>query len=121
MSELSALLQNPQVYYLNQVVIEDVVAQLRKDLDTIELEVVWEVGETPYQSVYKALFPVVDYLMEKNPERLFQLFYRIDIPEHIVRNVLLGSVEDLCETYCDLILNRELQKVIIRRYYAQSL
>lgn len=57
------------------------------------------------------------YLLERDFERLLQALYRIDVPEQRFKEALVAA-EDPAATITDLILQRELQKVKTRRWYA---
>lgn len=119
MDALSEQLANLEPFKLEHRIIQQVVAQLQKDFDDIIVEVELNDTETPYVQLKRQVMPIIDWLLEKRPERLFSLFYRIDIPEHKVKQLLIATDEiDICEAYTDLILNRELQKVITRNFYS---
>lgn len=119
MDELTRQLSNLAPFKLEQSIIRQVVAQLDKDLNDLRLEVEFTGKGTPYDELSAQLKPIIAWLLEKYPEKLFALFYRIDIPEGRVRQLLLHA-EDPVQAYTDLILDRELQKVIIRNFYSAS-
>ncbi|MES2628087.1 MAG: hypothetical protein V4616_03875 [Bacteroidota bacterium] len=121
MDALTAQLANPEPFKLQHRIIQQVVAQLQKDFDDIVIDVTLSGDESPYDQLRREIRPVVDWLLEKRPERLFTLFYRIDIPEQRVKQLMASSDEvDIVDEYTDLILDRELQKVIIRNFYSGS-
>lgn len=51
-------------------------------------------------------------LLEKNPEEFFQLLYRIDIPEHRLKQVL--EKEDALAQLAAMVYQRQLQKIKTR-------
>lgn len=118
MDTLSTQLANLDSFKLEHRIISQVVAQLQKDFDDIIVDVELKPEESPYVQLKRQLIPIIDWLLEKRPERLFSLFYRIDIPEQVVKSLLVDSQTDLVEAYTDQILNRELQKVITRNFYS---
>ena len=121
MSTLNDYLARIESFKLEHPIVRQVINQIQKDFDDIAIEVELEDREeSPYEQLRKQLRPVIDWLMEKRPERLFALFYRIDIPEQTVKRIMTGGGEgDVVEQCTDLILQRELQKVIVRNYYSQ--
>lgn len=121
MDELSTQLANLEPFKLQHPVIQQVIAQLQKDLDDIRVEVELTPDETPYIQMKRQLIPVIDWLLQERPERLFTLFYRIDIPEQKVKALMIEDDIDIVEAYTDLILVRELQKVVTRNYYSSGL
>ncbi len=121
MDKLATILADVEPFKLNYKIIEQVVAQLQKDFDDIEVKVEITDNGNPYLQLCQAVVPIVDWLLEKRPERLFALFYRIDIPEQTVKALLVDPEVSIAQAYTDLILNRELQKVIIRNFYSNQL
>lgn len=119
MDALTEQLSNLEPFKIQHTIIRQVVAQIQKDFDDIVVEVELNDNETPYVQLKRQIYPIIDWLMEKRPERLFALFYRIDIPEQTVKRLLTGDDENLVDAYTDLILQRELQKVIVRNFYSK--
>ncbi len=119
MSSLNEQLAKIESFKLEHRIIKQVVEQIKKDFDDVRVEVKIGKDGSPYEQLKKQIYPIIEWMFEKRPERLFALFYRIDIPEHRVKQLLHGDVEgDVVEQYTDLILQRELQKVIIRNFYS---
>lgn len=99
--------------------LQEVVAQLNKDFQLNGFEVTFSgKGETAYQELTVELVPLIEYLLEKQPERFWNLLYCIDLNESKVKKALFGTDSDSIQQLTDLILKRELQKVVIRRHYA---
>jgi hypothetical protein len=65
--------------------------------------------------------PVIDYMLEYQTERFWSLLYGIDLNESKVREALFGEDVNTLQLLTDLILKRELQKVVIRNHYAGRL
>lgn len=101
--------------------LRDVVAQINKDfrLQGFDVEFSGE-GETAYRELSEQLKPVIEYMLENQTEKFWNLIYGIDLNEHKVRRILFGDdlEADAIGQLTDLILKRELQKVVIRLYYS---
>ncbi|MBI1287855.1 MAG: hypothetical protein GC178_09780 [Flavobacteriales bacterium] len=101
--------------------LQEVVAQINKDfrLQGFDVEFSGE-GETAYQELTDQLKPVIEYMLENQTETFWNLIYGIDLSESKVRRILFGNDENLdaIRELTDLILKRELQKVVIRYYYS---
>lgn len=101
--------------------LQDVVAQINKDfrLNGFEVEFSGE-GESAYKELTDQLIPVIDYMLEHQTETFWNLIYRIDLNETRVKQILFGEEEvtNAIGQLTDLILKRELQKVVIRHFYS---
>lgn len=76
--------------------------------------------ETAYVELFNQIRPLIEHLMEKNMGRLSNLLYSIDLSETKVRKILAGETATPSEELTELILERELQKVVIRTYYSMK-
>ena len=101
--------------------LEEVVVQINKDfrLQGFDVEFSGE-GETAYQKLTDQLKTVIEYMLENQTEKFWNLIYGIDLSERKVRQILFGKEEniDAIQELTDLILKRELQKVVIRLHYS---
>lgn len=101
--------------------LKEVVDQINKDfrLQGFDVEFSGE-GETAYQELTDQLKPVIEYMLENQTEKFWNLIYGIDLSESKVRRILFGDDEniDAIHELTDLILKRELQKVVIRLHYS---
>ena len=101
--------------------LQDVVAQINKDfrLNGFEVEFSGQ-GETAYKELSGQLAPVIDYMLEHQAEKFWNLIYSIDLNESKVKQILFGDdeMENAIGQLTDLILKRELQKVVIRHFYS---
>ncbi len=99
--------------------LSQVVAQINKDFQLNGFEVEFSgQGETAYQELTEQITPVIEYLIEKQPDRFWNLLYSIDLSENKVKKALFGAEPDSIQQLTDLILKRELQKVVIRNFYS---
>lgn len=113
LSELSA-------YYNRTDLLEKVVEQLKKDFNWFSFEITFKGDqESPYQELYKQILPLIDELLNDDYPKLIAMLYRIDLDEEFLnRKLKENSQADTDEVITDLILKRELQKVIIRDMYS---
>jgi len=61
----------------------------------------------------------VNTLNEQDPKRILNLLYRIDLPEEKVQSEMQISSLTFSELLAELIVKRELQKVIMKNYYSK--
>ena len=101
--------------------LQEVVAQINKDfrLNGFDVEFSGQ-GETAYEELSSQLAPVIDYMLEHQPDTFWNLIYSIDLNENKVKHILFGqeAISDAIGQLTDLILKRELQKVVIRNFYS---
>lgn len=68
------------------------------------------------EALLKWLTQVINYLLEKNFEKLLQAMYRIDISEEKFKSIF-SKEGNIAEELAQLVLDRELQKVYFRKRY----
>lgn len=99
--------------------LQEVVAQLNKDFQLNGFDVEFSgKGESAYQELTDQLVPVIEYMLENQAERFWNLLYSIDLNESKVKEALFGEDTNSIQLLTDLILKRELQKVVIRHFYS---
>ena len=110
------------IYYDQIELIEKVVLQLKKDFNWYNLDITFKTSkETAYQKLYKEILPLIEELLNDNYPKLKSLLNRIDVEEDFLNKKLRENPQaDTDEVITDLILKRELQKVIIRKLYSQK-
>ena len=69
-----------------------------------------------YNELVKELTRAIEYLIEKDFEKLMHILYRIDVSESKVKQVF-GLEQDVAKQIAMLIIEREKQKVITRAKY----
>jgi len=107
-------------YYNRVDLLEKVVEQIKKDFNWFSYEITF-VGnaESPYQELYSQILPLIEELLNDDYPKLMAMLYRIDIDEEFLNRQLKATAHaDTDEVITDLILKRELQKVIIRDMYS---
>lgn len=68
--------------------------------------------------LHQQLTKVINYLLDKDFNRLLNAMYRIDISEDKLKTALaIDPPDQVAPTIATLIIDRELQKVVTRRKY----
>lgn len=99
--------------------LQEVVTQLNRDFQLNGFEVEFSGRtESAYQELTRQLVPVIDYMLENQADRFWNLLYSIDLDETKVKDALFGKDTNSIQLLTDLILKRELQKVVIRNFYS---
>lgn len=119
MSEHFPSLSELSAYYHRIDLLEKVVEQVKKDFNWFNFEITFTgEKESPYQELYQQILPLIDSLLNDDYPKLMSMLYRIDIDEDFLNRQLKESAQaDTDEVITDLIIKRELQKVIIRGMY----
>lgn len=110
-----------QRYEQSVWLLQEVVGQINKDFRLQGFDVEFSgTGETAYRELSDQLKPVIEYMLENQTEKFWNLIYGIDLSESKVRRILFGTDQeiDAIKELTDLILKRELQKVVIRLHYS---
>lgn len=98
-----------------------VILQLEKDFQTSGLP--WDESiavAADYPELYRRLLPCIENLLERHFESLFQLLYRIDIPESFLkRSAQVFPEKTFPQQVTELIIMRELHKVILQQHYSK--
>ena len=97
--------------------------QIKKDFDLFGMEIKFSgQEENAYNELLYQVSPHIAKLIESNYKKLLDLLYRIDVNESKISNLVTDSkVDSLAEAIADLIIKRELQKIVIRRHYKPDL
>jgi hypothetical protein len=98
---------------------EESVQLIEKDFGLEERQIV--IGsDDASEELHRQLTRIVQYLLDKDFNRLLNAMYRIDIPEQQVKNILnIGKPDQLASDLADAIIQREKQKVITRFKYSR--
>ena len=93
--------------------------QLIKDFDMFGLEIKFSGNPlNAYDELLYQLVPHINQLIEKDFKKLLDILYRIDVPEGKIKECIEGNAAmGTAEAISDLIIKRELQKIVIRRHY----
>lgn len=91
-------------------------AQIIKDFDLFGITINFSGNaDTAYKELHMQLTPILANSYKTNSENFSNLLYRIDIKEKKLAEL---SRENYFEELAQMIIFRELEKVIIRKYYA---
>lgn len=113
-----------QEYYNRQDLLEKVVNQIQKDFNWFSLEIKFSNNPnlSAYQELYQQILPLIEEMLNDDYIKLMSILYRIDIDEDFLNRKLKETPNaDTDEVITDLIIKRELQKVIIRHLYSSGL
>lgn len=109
-------------YRNREEVIRQVAAQIEKDFDQFGLEVNFS-GEikNAYEELFSQLNEHLSKLLDRDYHRLILLLYQIDVSENqIIRTELNFPDVPKSELLTELIILRELKKVLIRNYFKEN-
>lgn len=107
------------VYKNNKDFLLKTIEQLEKDLGSEGYSIRIKRRNISYEDIIHQTLPIVEKLLNKDIFKLQQLIYRIDLPENIFINIIEKSSEPASEL-TQLIIQRELLKVVIRNYYGSK-
>ena len=92
--------------------------QLEKDFLSIGVNFDIQKPVQDYKQLFYFASILVNKLNEQDPKRIINLLYSIDLPEEKVQLEMQISSLSFSELLAELIVRRELQKVIIKNYYS---
>ncbi len=116
-------LQNIDSYKGNTDFLKLTKSQIEKDFDRIGIELEELKNQiTAFEDFLDWLNPTINRLLECHSEKIFALFYLIDIPEKAIRAVLDDfNSQSVSVDVTKLIVERELLKVLTRAYFSNQL
>ena len=112
--------QEIEIYFNNQQVIDQLLRQLEKDLELESNCLLCNSSEANiFDSIFKLLLPIVEKNIHQDYGKFMNTLYRIDVSEQKIKQSMLdkSSIEFPC-VMTELILQKEMQKIIIRLVYA---
>jgi hypothetical protein len=111
-----------ELYKTKTEVIRQTVEQVKKDFTMFGMDVDFT-GNTnmAYDELFQQLTWHVSHLLEIDPHRLSALLYQVDLGENkIMESSTLHPEWSLPEVITELVIHRELKKVLIRNYYKNN-
>jgi hypothetical protein len=108
--------------YFNRLdLIKDTTHQIIKDFDMFGMEIKFSGNKyNAYEELFNQIEPHINKLISSNHQKFMGILYRIDLSdEQIKKAVSENSSESFSEIITDLIIKRELQKVVIRKHYSK--
>jgi hypothetical protein len=106
--------------YLNRLdLIKDTANQIIKDFNMFGIGIKFSGNAyNAYQELFDQIEPHINQLINSNQQKFMGILYRIDLSdEQIKKGVSENSSESFSVIVTDLIIKRELQKVVIREHY----
>ncbi len=93
--------------------------QIIKDFEMFGVEIKFSGNNfDAYEELFNQIEPHIKKLIDVNQSKFMAILYRIDLSdEQIKKAVHTNSSESFSEIVTDLILKRELQKVVIRKHF----
>jgi hypothetical protein len=122
MSDLPARKEDLEKYKKEARIIGETARQVMKDFAQFGMEVTFS-GNTnmAYEELFDQLVLYISKLLSSQPERLRALLYQIDIGETDIARYAPSDKEFTTEQHLsELILIRELKKVVTRDYFRQK-
>jgi len=95
--------------------LNETVEQLEKDFLMIGVNFDVPKPILNYSSLFNFTFNLVDALNEKDSQKILNLLYRIDLSEEIVKTEMQKTDFNFSKMLSEMIVKRELYKVIIRK------
>lgn len=106
--------------YFNQLdLIKATADQIIKDFEMFGMEIKFSGNPyNAYEELFDQIEPQIKKLIDSNRSKFLGILYRIDLnDEQVKKAVNENSSEPFSEIITDLIIKRELQKVVIRNHY----
>lgn len=98
----------------------ETVMQLEKDFLMMGINFDIEKPVSNYQQLFYFTHHLVAALNEKEPKRILNLLYRIDIAEEQIQNEMQNTTVSYSEMLSELMVKRELYKVLMRKHFSTS-
>lgn len=107
-------------YHNKAEIIEKTALQVIKDFALFGIQIDFPDNlNYAYEELYRQLNTQVEELLALNSSKLLSILYQIDIPEKKIRKEAdENSERELPEIITELILDRELKKVLTRIYFS---
>jgi hypothetical protein len=109
--------------YFNKLdLIKDTASQIIKDFEMFGMEVKFSGSAyNAYEELFDQVHPHIKKLIDTNQSKFMGILYRIDLSdEQIKKAVNENASEPFSEIVTDLIIKRELQKIVIRNHYKNN-
>jgi len=98
--------------------LNETTTQLEKDFLTVGVNFDIDKPVKDYKQLFSFTTNLVNALNEQDSKRIINLLYRIDLSEEKVQAEMQNTQHTFSELLAELIVKRELQKVIIKNYYS---
>lgn len=110
----------PEKYRKDLAIIRETVAQINRDLNLEGKEVVLSGNEhNAFKEIVEQLKPLIRQLYKEDKHYLKSLLYKVDINEKDYRTAVeIEKGEEIPERLAELIIQREFQKSLTRRFFS---
>lgn len=107
-----------QTYIDHRQFIQQTADQIIKDFDWVQYNIHFSDNKNPYQELMGQIIPIVRELITFKFGELMNLLYLIDVNEAELKKQLnQRTQEDSAFIIADLIIKRELLKILIRNHF----
>jgi archaellin len=112
----------PEKYRSDLAIIRETVLQINRDINMDSMEVILSGNEqTAFVELKKQLIPIIEKLQKGDRSFFNSLLYRIDINEKDYRKMIENDSDvDFSAKLAELIIRREFQKVLTRRFFSDK-
>ena len=97
--------------------LNETVEQLEKDFLMVGVNFDVPKPVLSYSSLFNFMLHLIDALNEKDSQKILNLLYRIDLSEEIVKDEMQQTELSFTKMISEMIVKRELYKVIIRKKF----
>ncbi|MBC8265983.1 MAG: hypothetical protein H8E84_03365 [Flavobacteriales bacterium] len=97
--------------------LEETITQLEKDFLMIGINFDIEKPVANYKTLFVFTYNLVNTINKQHPKRILNLLYRIDLPEEMVQKQMQETDLAFTEILAELIVKRELYKVVLKKKY----
>ena len=104
----------------NNLFLQETAQQLEKDFLMIGINFDIDTPVSDYKYLFSFTYHLINALNEQNPKKVLNLLYRIDLSEVKVKEEMLKTELSFTEMLSEMIVNREIKKVLIKNYFSNS-
>ncbi len=113
---------SPEKYRHDLEIVRETAAQVIRDFSIHKLEITFSGNEyNAYGELVSQLEPILGELFKTNKSAFQALLYQIDISEQSFRKLMQSaSKDDFGSKLAELIVQREFQKVLTRKFFSKK-
>jgi len=107
----------------NLEIIQITAKQIQKDFQLFDETISFSgKEENAYKELSQQILPIIDRLLNLDSARFFSLLYTIDVKEKVIKDLLFSEDKDKnpSKEITELIIERELLKVLTRKYFSEQ-
>lgn len=113
---------SPEKYRHDLAIIRDTATQIIRDFSIHGVEIVFSGNElTAWNELHTQITPILATMFANNKSGFMALLYQIDVSESKFRRAMEeGGKNDFNSRLAELIIQREFQKVLTRRFFSEK-